>query len=166
MRQIKFRGKRVIEKDKCIPMPAEFVGKLRNGSSTETCDMADGPCACGAWHKLDTWAKEVQDACSGWVYGYLAADDQIISWNEETKAGVMERVHPDTVGQFTGKEDRDAKDVYRGDLVKDPSGNVYEIIWSSAFAGFSLWNTKNPNHDYNMEYLIICEVTGTIHDKE
>lgn len=31
-----------------------------NGSH-ERCDMADGPCSCGAWHKLEDWTVQIRE---------------------------------------------------------------------------------------------------------
>lgn len=42
------------------PMPIELIGRYYNGGCTEPCDMIDGPCACGAWHRLDEWPKELE----------------------------------------------------------------------------------------------------------
>lgn len=32
-----------------------------HNANNEPCDMAQGPCCCGAWHTLDYWPKEVYD---------------------------------------------------------------------------------------------------------
>lgn len=32
-----------------------------NGS-TERCDILDGPCACGAWHKPDEWESRLAES--------------------------------------------------------------------------------------------------------
>lgn len=39
-----------------------------HNACNEPCDMAVGPCACGAWHTLDEWTKEIE------TYG-LGKDD-------------------------------------------------------------------------------------------
>lgn len=39
-----------------IPMPKQFIFF---NSNKEPCDMAFGPCCCGAWHKLSEWPDEV-----------------------------------------------------------------------------------------------------------
>lgn len=36
----------------CIAMPREIS---INNAVTENCDMAAGPCACGAWHRRSEW---------------------------------------------------------------------------------------------------------------
>jgi hypothetical protein len=42
-------------------MPTEWLGQFWN-ACTEPCDMLIGPCACGAWHHLYEWPKDVRDA--------------------------------------------------------------------------------------------------------
>ncbi len=37
-----------------VVMPSKFKF-YNNGSVRETCDMAQGPCCCGAWHTLGEW---------------------------------------------------------------------------------------------------------------
>lgn len=37
-----------------VPMPHLAGFSFHNGCR-EACDMADGPCACGAWHSLSCW---------------------------------------------------------------------------------------------------------------
>ena len=43
-------------------MPDEMRGRFHNGKCPEACDMVDGPCACGATHKVKEWlGKLVKD---------------------------------------------------------------------------------------------------------
>ena len=52
-----------LTKKKLIPLPLRFVGKVRlNHGGNYKCDFADGPCACGAWHRWRDWPEEVQKA--------------------------------------------------------------------------------------------------------
>lgn len=46
-----------------IPMPHDI--NLWNACN-ERCDMADGPCACGAWHGLSDWRHRASKL-SGWM---------------------------------------------------------------------------------------------------
>ena len=48
----------LVKKSRILFMPEKFF--FRN-ACTERCDIAEGPCACGAWHKLEDWPKEVQE---------------------------------------------------------------------------------------------------------
>ncbi len=61
-----------------IKMPDEI--NIRN-ASTERCDFAEGPCACGATHKLSDWPKEIQGAIAqfGRAPGSQLGDQQFNS---------------------------------------------------------------------------------------
>ena len=39
-------------------MPADMRGRFHN-ACTDSCDMIDGPCACGAWHNAKEWIKNL-----------------------------------------------------------------------------------------------------------
>ncbi len=39
-------------------MPSSMQGKFYN-ACTDSCDMIDGPCACGAWHSAKEWIEKL-----------------------------------------------------------------------------------------------------------
>lgn len=55
----------------CIPMPDGFL--IRNGS--QECDMAAGPCSCGAWHSRADWTWKINND----VMGYSAHEKKVFS---------------------------------------------------------------------------------------
>ena len=40
-----------------IPMPE---GIILHNACNYPCDMAEGPCACGAWHKMKDWKEAIR----------------------------------------------------------------------------------------------------------
>jgi len=40
-------------------MPDDMRGLFHNGSCPDSCDMIDGPCACGAWHTAKEWVEKL-----------------------------------------------------------------------------------------------------------
>jgi hypothetical protein len=46
-------------KNDLATMPEAYYGKFYN-ACTEPCDMLQGPCACGAWHRQGEWPDQIQ----------------------------------------------------------------------------------------------------------
>ena len=51
----------VVKDNGLIVMPESLQGKFFN-ACTEPCDFIEGPCACGAWHKLEDWTEEIRNS--------------------------------------------------------------------------------------------------------
>lgn len=98
-----------------------------------------------------------------WVYGYLADESYINDINTVDLSSV--EVDPDTVGQYTGLEARNWKEIYEGDLLRSPEGNIMIVEWAgSGFVTRCLTPTCDGMMNTNRCAFPVCTVEGNIHD--
>lgn len=100
-----------------------------------------------------------------WVYGYLADENYINDINTVDLSSV--EVDPDTVGQYTGLEARNWKEIYEGDLLRSPEGNIMIVEWAgSGFVTRCLTPTYDGMMNTNRCAFSVCTVEGNIHDNQ
>ena len=67
-----------------------------------------------------------------WVYGYLFGiwEQRYILWGTTNGAPNMIEVIPETVGQYTGREDKRGQKIYEGDIFNMGDKNIrYSVVW-------------------------------------
>lgn len=108
-------------------------------------------------------------ATNEWVYGYLDVYNNIYSIvNDDDEY----EVKPETIGQYTGLDDRNGKKIFEGDIIcesiyktgkRNVPDNYYEIRFSQgrfcAYKGSECMNSM-------LVYNLFAEVVGNIYDKE
>ena len=121
-----------------------------------------------------------QDIASNkWLYGDLRHHkDDVCIFEQEGNKG--EQVKRDTIGQFVGLKDKNGKEIYEGDILRSPLGNIVSVEFgykehivkhgrpqiTDGFAcyGWIARNVKNGITDFFDNEFAAGEVIGNIYD--
>lgn len=60
---------------------------------------------------------------------YIMHDGSACDWGFEPPLQMTEII-PETVGQYTGKNDENGNKIFEGDLCRNKNGRLGEIVWS------------------------------------
>lgn len=105
-----------------------------------------------------------------WVFGYLLQDGDLFFIVESLRAFTETSfneclVNPDTVGQYTGLKDRNGTDVWEGDLLRTPEGDIMIVEWGDAQIITRCVRPHNPRYKNSLTFAYpVSVVIGNIHD--
>ena len=101
-----------------------------------------------------------------WTYGWLVIEDNGTAWiSRYYHRGEWEQVDPETVGQYTGKNDKNGKEIYEKHRVKVQFEEAYfpSIIGEVIFED-GCWMIKEVDGEYWSLYSSILGPIEVIHD--
>lgn len=107
----------------------------------------------------------------GWLYGVPDIQGNNIEiFNRENDTFTKGIIIPKTLGQFTGLYDKNGKEVFEGDIVKDDYKRIMKIGEWRYKPCFIAVSETNFHHADFFEWLIgdtnilECEIIGNIHE--
>lgn len=104
-----------------------------------------------------------------WVFGnliqWMDGGATILLQQDGIDGHLEYEVDPDTVGQYTGLKDRDGQDVWEGDLLRTPEGDIMVAEWRDAQIITRCVRPYNPRYKNSLTFAYpVSVVIGNIHD--
>ena len=106
----------------------------------------------------------------GWVFGEKAKsiielDTQYVS-EEGVEAYYTSVVIPETVGQYTGLDDKNSVKIFEGDIVREHVNDYTPIYQNGIYMAYNVDKINDPyvSTQFNVIWRNGCEVISNIHD--
>ena len=102
-----------------------------------------------------------------WLYGhYLKSASHFIAVDQGLVDGHFKlyQVDPETVGQYTGLKDRNGREIYEGDILRDEFDRIFRVYWVDGEARFAIRQKKRKTEYFMVISHIHPVVIGNIYE--
>jgi uncharacterized phage protein (TIGR01671 family) len=103
-----------------------------------------------------------------WLYGhYLKSASHFIAVDQGLVDGHFKlyQVDPETVGQYTGLKDRNGREIYEGDILRDDEMGLNVVRWEDGSFWLEMFYEGNQSlMEHLSDYNEVCEIIGNIYE--
>jgi len=125
------------------------------GISKETKKTVFGCLVNNMWTYSELTQREGEKVCEI-ITGEYGGD----CWEEAVfEDGCIVTVIPESVGQFINSKDADGKEIFEGDILQAPAGNMFEVKWHDEELRWAMYRSDTF---YNMNCRLL-KVVGNIY---